>query len=125
MVSRFMRPGERIHVLEFFQRLVQIAPDYVRGRDGFSLSSSEEETSLAVANKLFEHLSGGLEMEKNTEQNNQNEEATFSDREVLLTIRYLDPDITPEASNVVVFIIFLAPLSMICAVCILLYLHGL
>jgi hypothetical protein len=56
MVSRFVRPGERIHVLEFFQRLVQMAPDYVSGRDGFSLSSAEEETSFAVANKLFEDL---------------------------------------------------------------------
>ena len=56
MVSRFVRPGERIHVFEFFQRLVQMAPDYVRRRDGFSFSSTEEKTSLAVANELFEHL---------------------------------------------------------------------
>jgi hypothetical protein len=64
-------------------------------------------------------------MEKNTEQNNQNVKRFFRIQELLLTIRYLDPDITPEASNVVVFIIFLAALSMLCAVCILLYLHGL
>ncbi len=33
---------------------MQMAPDYVRRRDGFSLSSTEEETSISVSNELFE-----------------------------------------------------------------------
>src|SRR5438309_1190166 len=54
MVPSLVRPGERIHVFEFLQRLVQMAPDYVRRRNRLSLSSAEEETSLPVASELFE-----------------------------------------------------------------------
>jgi hypothetical protein len=54
VVASFVRPGYRIHVFEFFQRLMQMAADYICGRDGFSLSGAEKETSLAVANELFE-----------------------------------------------------------------------
>ena len=57
MVARFVRSGVRIHVFQFLQRLVQMAPDYVCGRDGFPFSSREEEPSLAGSNELSEHLS--------------------------------------------------------------------
>ena len=54
MVPSFVRSGERIHVLQLLQRLVQMATNYVRRRDGLFLSSTEKETSLAVANELLE-----------------------------------------------------------------------
>jgi len=57
MVARFVRPGVRIHVFQFLQRLVQMAPDYVRRRDWVPLSCAKDETSFPVINELFEQLS--------------------------------------------------------------------
>jgi hypothetical protein len=63
-------------------------------------------------------------MRKDTEQNNQNEKDTFLEKEVWLTIRYLDPD-TRSESNGAVVVALLAIVSIVCAVSIVLYVRGL
>jgi len=60
---------------------------------------------------------------KDTEQNNQNDKDTFSEKEVWLTIRYLDPDTRSEGTGAVVAAL-LAIFSIICAAFIALYVRG-
>jgi hypothetical protein len=63
-------------------------------------------------------------MEKNTQRNNQSDEETL-DQEVWLTILYLDPDLKPKPSDVVVVIAMLVAWLIVCAVFILLNMRGL
>jgi hypothetical protein len=42
MVPGFMRPGERVHILQLLKSFVQMATDDVGGREGCSLPSTEE-----------------------------------------------------------------------------------
>jgi hypothetical protein len=44
-------------------------------------------------------------VEKNTSQNEKKDEQNASDKEIRLTICYVDPDRNPKAGEVVVFII--------------------
>jgi len=63
-------------------------------------------------------------MRRDTEQNNDTEKDTLSDKEVLLMIRYLDPD-TRSESNGAVLLALVAIVSIVCAVFIVLYVRGL
>jgi hypothetical protein len=63
-------------------------------------------------------------MEKNAQRNNQSDEETL-DQEVWLTILYLDPDLKPKPSDVVVVIAMLVAWLIVCAVFILLNMRGL
>ena len=63
-------------------------------------------------------------MRRDTEQNNDTEKDTLSDKEVLLMIRYLDPDARSE-SNGAVLLALVAIVSIVCAVFIVLYVRGL
>lgn len=64
-------------------------------------------------------------MEKNAEQNKTKEEEAVSEREIWLTIRYLDPGTERNASDVAVIVTVIAIVSIVCAVCVLLRLRGL
>src|SRR5580692_3036952 len=57
MVSSFVRSGERIDVAQFLKGLVQMPTDDVLRREGFALSSAEQESRCPVANELFEKSS--------------------------------------------------------------------
>ena len=54
MVSSFMRSSVWIHVVQFLQRHMQMAPNYVGRRKRLPGSSAEQESNLAAANELFE-----------------------------------------------------------------------
>ena len=54
MVSSFMRSGEWIQVVQFLQRNMQMAPNYVGLRKRLPSSSAEQESNLAAANELLE-----------------------------------------------------------------------
>jgi hypothetical protein len=64
-------------------------------------------------------------VEKNAEQNNMKEEETVSEREIWLTIRYLDPDTECNASDIALIVTVVAIVSIVCAVGVLLRLRGL
>jgi hypothetical protein len=49
-----MRSGEQIDVAQFLKGLVQMAADDVRRREGFPVSSAEQEARCSVANEFFE-----------------------------------------------------------------------
>lgn len=63
-------------------------------------------------------------MRRNTEEQKTTEE-TFSDHEIWLAIRYLDPETETKASGIAVRSAIFAIFSIICTVCILLHLRGL
>ena len=54
MVSSFVGSGVRIHVVQFLQRHMQMAPNYVGRRKRLPGSSAEQESSFAAANELLE-----------------------------------------------------------------------
>jgi hypothetical protein len=68
---------------------------------------------------------GRCSVEKNAEQNNMKEEETVSEREIWLTIRYLDPDTKRNASDIALVVTVVAIVSIVCAVAVLLHLRGL
>lgn len=53
MVPNFMRPGAWIHVVQFLERHMQMAPNQVGRRERLPRSSAEQESKLAAANELF------------------------------------------------------------------------
>ena len=57
MASSFMRSSVWIHVVQFLQRHMQMAPNYVGRRKRLPRSSAEQESKLAAANELFEQSS--------------------------------------------------------------------
>jgi hypothetical protein len=63
-------------------------------------------------------------MRRDTEQNNDTEKDTLSDKEVWLMTPYLDPD-TRSESNGAVLLALVAIVSIVCAVFIVLYVRGL
>ena len=64
-------------------------------------------------------------MDKNTTHTTSTDEQTISELEILWAIRYLDPDMDPETSDVVVFVVLVAIVSVAFVVCFLLRLRGL
>ena len=54
MVSSFMRSRAWIHVVQFLQRHMQMAPNYIGRRKRLPGSSAEQESNLAAANELLE-----------------------------------------------------------------------
>jgi hypothetical protein len=57
MVSSFMRSSVWIHVVQFLQRDMQMAPNYVGRRKRLPRSSAEQESQLSAGNELFEQSS--------------------------------------------------------------------
>jgi hypothetical protein len=53
MVPSFMRPRVWIDVVQFLQRHMQMAPNYVGRRKRLPSSSTEQESMLATANEPF------------------------------------------------------------------------
>lgn len=54
MVSGFVGSGVWIHVVQFLERHMQMAPNYVGRRKRLPGSSAEQESNLAAVNELFE-----------------------------------------------------------------------
>jgi hypothetical protein len=52
VVSSFMRSSVWIHVVQFLQHHMQMAPNYVGRRKRLPRSSAEQESRLAAANEL-------------------------------------------------------------------------
>ncbi|MGA8621320.1 MAG: hypothetical protein WB660_22705 [Candidatus Sulfotelmatobacter sp.] len=64
-------------------------------------------------------------MPKNAQQKNADDHGGILDREVWSAIRYLDPESDHSESDIAAIIALLVVVSIVCAVCLLLYLRGL
>jgi hypothetical protein len=64
-------------------------------------------------------------MAKQNWQQRTADSESISDQEIWFAIRYLDPEISRQPSNVTAFVALLAVIIVLCAICVSLHLRGL